>query len=163
MVEIWTDVDGLMTADPGKVKRAFPVESASYEEAMELSHFGARVIYPPTIQPALKSGIPIAIKNTFKPENPGTLISGEEHQSAGIIRGISSIDEIALISIRGTGMIGVSGVASRIFNALAAEGINIILITQSSSEHTVTIAVMPSEAGKAKMAIANEFCKGSTI
>jgi aspartokinase/homoserine dehydrogenase 1 len=157
MVEIWTDVDGLMTADPGKVQRAFPVLSASYEEAMELSHFGAKVIYPPTIQPALKSGIPIAIKNTFKPENPGTLISGEDNQSSGIIRGISSIDEIALISIKGTGMIGVSGVASRIFNALAREGINIILITQSSSEHTVTIAVLPADAGKAKSAISSEF------
>ncbi|PWN08115.1 bifunctional aspartate kinase/homoserine dehydrogenase I [Rhodohalobacter mucosus] len=157
MVEIWTDVDGLMTADPGKVQRAFPVSKASYEEAMELSHFGAKVIYPPTIQPALKSGIPIAIKNTFKPEHPGTLISDQATKTSGIIRGISSIDEIALISIKGTGMIGVSGVASRIFNALARKKINIILITQSSSEHTVTIAVLPADAGRAKMAIADEF------
>jgi bifunctional aspartokinase / homoserine dehydrogenase 1 len=157
MVEIWTDVDGLMTADPGKVKRAFPVSKASYEEAMELSHFGARVIYPPTIQPALKSGIPIAIKNTFRPDQPGTLISDKTEETSGIIRGISSIDNIALISIKGTGMIGVSGVASRIFNAMARKGINIILITQSSSEHTVTLAVLPSDAVTAQKSIAAEF------
>lgn len=156
-IEIWTDVDGLMTADPRKVKRAFPVSSASYEEAMELSHFGAKVIYPPTIQPALKAGIPIVIKNTFRPEQPGTHIAGKTEEASGIIRGISSIDNIALISIRGTGMIGVSGVASRIFSTLALQGINIILITQSSSEHTVTLAVLPRDADRARSAIAEEF------
>lgn len=156
-VEIWTDVDGLMTADPRKVKRAFSVEYASYEEAMELSHFGAKVIYPPTIQPALKSGIPIVIKNTFKPEHPGTWIKKEIKEKNGIIRGISSIENASLITIKGSGMIGVSGVSARMFGALAKENINIILITQSSSEHTITVAVMPETAGTAKRVIAEEF------
>lgn len=159
MIEIWTDVDGLMTADPRKVIRAFSVDYASYEEAMEMSHFGAKVIYPPTIQPVLKSGIPILIKNTFKPDHPGTLIQkkGEQENGNGNIRGISSIDNIALITIKGSGMIGVSGVAARIFNALALENINIILITQSSSEHTISLAVMPNQAHTAKTSIELEF------
>ena len=159
MIEIWTDVDGLMTADPRKVERAFSVDYASYEEAMEMSHFGAKVIYPPTIQPVLKSGIPILIKNTFKPDHPGTLIQQkrEKENGNGNIRGISSIDNIALITIKGSGMIGVSGVAARIFNALARESINIILITQSSSEHTISMAVMPDQALAAKTSIELEF------
>jgi len=158
-VEIWTDVDGLMTADPRKVKHAFSVEYASYEEAMELSHFGAKVIYPPTIQPALKSGIPIVIKNTFKPEHPGTWIKKEIREKKGIIRGISSIENISLITIKGSGMIGVSGVSARLFGALAKENINIILITQSSSEHTITVAVMPKDADTAKWMIEEEFAE----
>ncbi|MDR9365074.1 MAG: bifunctional aspartate kinase/homoserine dehydrogenase I [Balneolaceae bacterium] len=157
VIEIWTDVDGLMTADPRKVKNAFSVEHASYEEAMELSHFGARVIYPPTIQPALKSEIPILIKNTFKPEHPGTQIKKEIKKKGGIIRGLSSIEDVALITIKGSGMIGVTGVASRIFGALAARNINIILITQSSSEHTITLAVLPEFAADAKESISEEF------
>ncbi|MDZ7756558.1 bifunctional aspartate kinase/homoserine dehydrogenase I [Rhodohalobacter sp.] len=157
MIEIWTDVDGLMTADPRKVERAFSVDYASYEEAMEMSHFGAKVIYPPTIQPVLKLGIPILIKNTFKPEHPGTLIQQKRETVNGNIRGISSIDNIALITIKGSGMIGVSGVAARIFSALAKESINIILITQSSSEHTISMAVMPNQAHAAKTSIELEF------
>ncbi len=157
VVEIWTDVDGLMTADPRKVKNAFSVEYASYEEAMELSHFGAKVIYPPTIQPALKSEIPILIKNTFKPEHPGTHIKKEVREKSGIIRGLSSIENVSLITIKGSGMIGVTGVASRIFGALAKENINIILITQSSSEHTITIAVLPGDAELARQSISDEF------
>jgi bifunctional aspartokinase / homoserine dehydrogenase 1 len=156
-IEIWTDVDGLMTADPRKVKRAFTVANASYEEVMELSHFGAKVIYPPTIQPALKSGIPILVKNTFRPDQPGTHVQKHVEKQPGMIRGLSSIDDVALITIRGSGMIGVSGVASRIFTALANEQINIILITQSSSEHTVTLAVLPAEAAAAKRSIEKEF------
>lgn len=158
-IEIWTDVDGLMTADPRKVKRAFSVKQATYEEAMELSHFGAKVIYPPTIQPALKSGIPIYIKNTFKPEHPGTRINNQVEKSPGIIRGMSSIDDVALITLRGSGMIGVSGIAARIFTALANEHINIILITQSSSEHTVSLAVLPEQAESASEAISGEFSR----
>ena len=156
-IEIWTDVDGLMTADPKKVEHAFSVEHASYEEAMELSHFGARVIYPPTIQPALRSGIPIWIKNTFRPEHPGTQITKKTGKRGTVIRGISSIEQVSLITIKGSGMIGVTGVSSRIFGALAAERINIILITQSSSEHTITLAVLPSEAHRARSAIRAEF------
>lgn len=156
-IEIWTDVDGLMTADPRKVKRAFSVEYASYEEAMELSHFGAKVIYPPTIQPALKSGIPILIKNTFKPEHPGTEISKEIKKGNGAIRGLSSIDRVTLITLRGSGMIGVSGVSARLFGSLSKKNISIILITQSSSEHTITLAVMPKDADTAKQTIEKEF------
>lgn len=156
-IEIWTDVDGLMTADPRKVKTAFSVEYASYEEAMELSHFGAKVIYPPTIQPALKSGIPILIKNTFKPEHPGTEISKEIKKGNGAIRGMSSIENVTLITLKGSGMIGVSGVSARLFGSLSRKNINIILITQSSSEHTITIAVMPGDAYVAKKTIETEF------
>lgn len=157
VIELWTDVDGLMTADPYKVKRAFPIREVSYEEAMELSHFGAKVIYPPTIQPALQAGIPIAIKNTFQPENEGTVILKEISATDELIKGISSIDEIALITIKGSGMIGVSGVAARLFTTLASKNINIILITQASSEHTVTLAVLPQHASTAKKAIEEEF------
>ncbi len=157
VIEIWTDVDGLMTADPRKVKNAFSVDFASYEEAMELSHFGAKVIYPPTIQPALKSAIPILIKNTFKPEHPGTWIKREVKEKNGIIRGMSSIEHVSLITIKGSGMIGVSGVSARMFGALAKENINIILITQSSSEHTITVAILPGDAAAAKRTIADEF------
>ena len=156
-IEIWTDVDGLMTADPRKVKSAFSVDYASYEEAMELSHFGAKVIYPPTIQPALKSGIPIYIKNTFRPNHPGTEISKEMRGQNGTIRGMSSIDQIALITLKGSGMIGVSGVSARLFNSLAEKQINIILITQSSSEHTITLAVLPEDAVESKKAITTQF------
>ena len=156
-IEIWTDVDGLMTADPKKVDRAFSVEATSYEEAMELSHFGAKVIYPPTIQPALKSNIPIRIKNTFKPAHPGTLINSSPQGRRGAIRGISSIDSISLITLKGSGMIGLIGVSARMFSALSAKHINIILITQSSSEHTITVAVMPSDAEEARNAIYHEF------
>ena len=157
VIEIWTDVDGLMTADPRKVKNAFSVEYASYEEAMELSHFGARVIYPPTIQPALKSKIPIRIKNTFKPKHPGTEINREMKEMNGTIRGMSSIENVSLITLRGSGMIGVSGVSARVFGSLARVGINVILITQSSSEHTITLAVLPEDAKMAKRAIGEEF------
>lgn len=156
-IEIWTDVDGLMTADPRKVDRAFSVNYASYEEAMELSHFGAKVIYPPTIQPALKAGIPIIIKNTFKPGHPGTHIQQKRDDVKGIIRGISSIENIALLTIKGSGMIGVSGVAARIFSALGKKNINIILITQSSSEHTISLAVQPEQAHTAKASVEAEF------
>ncbi|MEX2585495.1 MAG: bifunctional aspartate kinase/homoserine dehydrogenase I, partial [Balneolaceae bacterium] len=156
-IEIWTDVDGMMTADPGMVKRAFSIREVSYEEAMEMSHFGAKVIYPPTIQPALRAGIPIQIRNTFRPEVPGTVIRKDAEGSNRPIKGISSIDQIALITIRGSGMIGVSGIAARLFSTLAREQINIVLITQASSEHTVTLAVLPKHAEQAEQAIRKEF------
>lgn len=156
-IEIWTDVDGMMTADPEKVKRAFSIREVSYEEAMEMSHFGAKVIYPPTIQPALRSGIPISIRNTFRPDGEGTTIKKDAAGSGGPVKGISSIDEVALITIRGSGMIGVSGIAARLFSTLARERINILLITQASSEHTVTLAVLPDSADRAERAIRKEF------
>ena len=157
ILEIWTDVDGMMTADPRKVGKAFPVEKVSYSEAMELSHFGAKVIYPPTILPAMNKKIPILIKNTFNPESIGTLITDAVEDNQSLIRGISSIDSICLLTVQGSGLIGVSGIAMRIFRALAQESVNVILITQGSSEHAVTFAVLPNEADRAKAALDKEF------
>ncbi len=153
VIEIWTDVDGLLTADPRKVERAFTIPALSFEEAMELSHFGAIVLYPPTLQPAMKADIPILIRNTFRPEQPGTRIGPQANEGDALIKGISSIDDIVLLTIRGSGMIGVTGVAERIFATLARQEINIILITQASSEHTVCLAVLPSFAEQAKASI----------
>ena len=156
-IQIWTDVDGVLTADPRKVKRAFPLEQLTYEEAMELSHFGAKVIYPPTMQPALAKGIPLRIKNTMNPDAQGTLIARDPGLSESPIKGISSISDIALISITGPGMVGVTGVAGRIFDTLAQSGINVILITQASSEHTVCFAVLPAQAEQAKTQLEHSF------
>lgn len=156
-IQIWTDVDGVMTADPRKVKKAFSVPTMTYEEAMEMSHFGAKVIHPPTIQPALDKGIPLRIKNTFHPESQGTLISTHSDGSDFLIKGISSIDEISLLTLQGTGMVGVAGISARLFSALAQSKVNVILITQGSSEHTISFAVKPSDAIIAKTAIEEVF------
>ena len=156
-IELWTDIEGIMTADPGKVNRYFVIPQLSYEEAMELSHFGAQVIYPPTLQPAMQASIPILIKNTFKPDEVGTKISDESLPGPSIIKGISSIDNITLLTVRGSGMIGVSGISARIFGALADASINIILITQASSEHTICFAVLPTQAEAAQQAIERAF------
>lgn len=156
-IEIWTDVDGMMTADPRVVKRAFSLEHLSYEEAMELSHFGAKIIYPPTLQPAISQNIPLRIKNTFNPEFVGTLISKESAQGQFPVKGISSIDHIALLQVSGSGMVGVPGVSSRIFGALAQHQINIVLISQASSEHSICFAVAPEDAQEAKEVIEEAF------
>ncbi len=156
-VELWTDIEGFMTADPNKVNRNFVIPHLSYEEAMELSHFGAKVVYPPTLQPAMKASIPILIKNTFKPDKEGTRISDESLPGASVIKGISSIDNITLLTIRGSGMIGVTGISARLFSALADAGVNIIMITQASSEHTICVAVLPAQAEVAQKAIEKQF------
>lgn len=156
VIEIWTDVDGVLTADPRKVQKAFALERITYEEAMELSHFGAKVIYPPTLAPARELNIPIRIRNTFNPDTPGTLIC-TKRPSGRTITGISSIDEISLLRVQGTGMIGVAGVAMRLFSALARGEINVILITQASSEYTICFAVAPADAVGARDAIELEF------
>ena len=156
-IEIWTDVDGIMTADPRQVKRAFTLPTVSYIEAMEMSHFGAKVIYPPTLQPAFSKKIPIRIRNTFRREHEGTLISEQSDGSGYLIKGISSIDNIALITLQGSGLVGVAGVAARLFGVLARHYINIILITQASSEHSICFAVMPPSAGKVKRIVEEEF------
>lgn len=157
-IEIWTDVDGIMTADPRKVPQAFPIPNITYKEALEMSHFGAKVIYPPTISPAQHADVPIQIKNTFNPKSLGTLITNHFHdQPSVLIRGISSIDNIALLRVEGSGMVGVCGVAKRLFGALAAKEINIILISQGSSEHSICFAVMPNAAQAARDAIETEF------
>jgi aspartokinase/homoserine dehydrogenase 1 len=155
-IQIWTDVDGVMTADPKKVPKAFPIDSMTFEEAMELSHFGAKVIYPPTVQPASKSQIPILIKNTFRPDLPGTRIS-QTSESNYLVKGISSIDNIALLRVQGSGMIGVAGTSNRLFGALARKSINVILITQASSEHSICFAVDPKSVAEAGKVIEEEF------
>lgn len=156
-LEIWTDVDGMMTADPRLVPNAKIIASISYQEAMELSHFGAKVIYPPTIQPVMRAGIPVRIKNTFKPQHPGTLIKNEVAENGGTIRGITSINKIALLSLEGSGMVGVPHFARRFFEALSNERINVILITQSSSEHSICVGVDEHAAAQAKQAVDKTF------
>lgn len=157
VIEIWTDVNGMLTADPRMVKKAFSLPVLSYTEAMELSYFGAKVIYPPTMIPAFLKRIPIAIRNTFEPDFPGTFIQFESDCTQYPIKGISSISDISIINLSGSGMIGKSGFSGRLFTLLAREQINVILITQSSSEHSITFAVDPSDADKALKYIAVEF------
>lgn len=158
-LEIWTDVTGMMTADPRWVSNARTIAQTSYQEAMELSHFGAKVIYPPTIQPAMQKNIPIWIKNTFAPDDDGTVITADAAAThdANIITGISSISSIALLSLEGSGMVGIPGFSKRLFEALAAEKINVILITQSSSEHSICVAINSADAEKAKAAVDSTF------
>ncbi len=156
-LEIWTDVNGMFTANPKIVKQAQPIESISYQEAMELSHFGAKVLYPPTIQPVLKSNIPIWIKNTFEPDAYGTLISNNPDANANPIKGISHIDNIALLTVEGSGMIGVAGSSKRLFEVLSQENINVIFITQASSEHSICIGIQNQDAERARKAINKTF------
>jgi aspartokinase/homoserine dehydrogenase 1 len=156
-IQIWTDVDGVMTADPRKVKKAFSIATMTYEEAMEMSHFGAKVIHPPTIQPALEKKIPLLIKNTFNPQHTGTFISVNPVDNSFLIKGISSIDNISLLTLQGTGMVGVAGISARLFSALSEQKINVILITQGSSEHTISFAVRPEDSWPAKNAIDEAF------
>ncbi|WP_456420723.1 bifunctional aspartate kinase/homoserine dehydrogenase I [Lutibacter sp.] len=156
ILEIWTDVSGMFTANPKFVKQAFPIKNISYQEAMELSHFGAKVLYPPTIQPVLEKEIPIVIKNTFNPEEDGTLIT-KISSNKNPIKGISHIENMTLITLEGSGMIGIPGISKRLFGALSQENINISLITQASSEHSICIAIDNNDAEKAKLIIDTEF------
>lgn len=156
-IDIWTDVNGMLTAAPQMVSSAYTIPALSYEEAMELSHFGAKVIYPPTIQPALEKRIPIRIKNTFEPENPGTLISHNPNINGTNVRGFSSIPDISLITVSGSGMVGVQGIAMRVFKALNQATVNVMFITQSSSEHTICIGVASADAVQACQFIDEEF------
>jgi bifunctional aspartokinase / homoserine dehydrogenase 1 len=156
-LEIWTDVNGMYTANPKIVKQAQPIDSISYQEAMELSHFGAKVLYPPTIQPVLKSNIPILIKNTFEPEAAGTYISNQVCSGDSPVKGISHIDKIALLTLEGSGMIGISGSSKRLFEVLSNENINVIFITQASSEHSICIGILNADVEKAKTAIDKAF------
>lgn len=157
MLEIWTDVSGMMTADPRLTSNAKIIPSISYQEAMELSHFGAKVIYPPTIQPVMSKGIPVWIKNTFAPADEGTLIESAAGRNGNIVRGISSINNIALISLEGSGMVGIPGFSKRLFEALSNEKINVILITQSSSEHSICVGIDSGSVKKAKQAVDAAF------
>ncbi len=157
ILEIWTDVSGMMTADPRIVKSVKHIPRISYREAMELSHFGAKVIYPPTIQPVMAKGIPVFIKNTFAAEDFGTVLESETANETSIIRGISSIDKISMLSLEGSGMIGIPGFSKRLFDALSRTNINVILITQSSSEHSICVAIEEKFGKKAKDVVDKEF------
>ncbi len=156
-LEIWTDVSGMMTADPRMVSNAKEIPQISYQEAMELSHFGAKIIYPPTIQPVMYQNIPVWIKNTFEPNHPGTIIENNSPKDDNFIRGISSIKDLCLLSLEGAGMVGIPGFSKRLFDALAKKLINVILITQSSSEHSICVGVNVQDAHQAKLAVDAEF------
>jgi aspartokinase/homoserine dehydrogenase 1 len=156
-IEIWTDVDGLLTADPRKVPKAFPLPEVSFDEAMELCHFGAKVIYPPTMQPAIDAHIPLIIRNTLNPTASGTRIVNHAERHAYPITGISSISPVALIRLQGAGMVGVPGTAARFFGALAQADVNVILITQASSEHTICCAIDPRSVEAARQSVNQAF------
>jgi aspartokinase/homoserine dehydrogenase 1 len=158
VIEIWTDVDGVLSADPKLVPSAFALPHVSYEEAMELSYFGAKVLHSATIAPAVAKRIPILIKNTFRPSAPGTLISAQRRDGeAPVAKGISSVGDISLLTLRGTSMVGVPGTAERLFRTLAARRVNVILISQASSEHTICFAIRDADAALAIEAIEHEF------
>lgn len=157
VLEIWTDVSGMMTADPRIVQHAKAIPKISYQEAMELSHFGAKIIYPPTILPVMHAHIPVWIKNTFEPEHPGTLIENASPKDDHYVRGISSIKDICLLSLEGAGMVGIPEFTKRLFDALAKKQINVILITQSSSEHSISVGVSLQDTHLAKIAVDAEF------
>lgn len=163
-LEIWTDVDGFMTADPRIISNTYVIDRLSFVEAMELCNFGAKVIYPPTIYPVFHKNIPIYIKNTFNPQAPGTCVSdqpGDNNQTAGgiakDIKGISSINDTCLITVSGLCMVGVIGVNARIFNALARQGVSVFLVSQASSENTTSFAVRNADAERALQALETEF------
>jgi len=157
ILEIWTDVSGMYTANPKLVKQAKAIPELSYEEAMELSHFGASVLYPPTIQPVLSKSIPIHIKNTFDPDAVGTLISKGQSENKKVVSGISSIENIGLLSLEGPGMVGIPGISARFFDELSKAEINIVLITQASSEHSICIGVSEKDSKKAAQKINKAF------
>ena len=156
-IEIWTDVDGVLTADPRVVPSAFVLPEMTYEEAMELSYFGAKVIHSAAIAPAVARRIPIVIKNTFAPEAPGTWISNRAVDDGRLAKGMTSVGDLSLLTLRGPGMVGVPGVAERLFRALAAQHVSVVLISQASSEHTICFAVRSADAARAIAAIGREF------
>ena len=158
VLQIWTDVSGMFTTNPKMVKNAKPINKLSYLEAIELSHFGAKVLYPPTVQPVLRKDIPLLIKNTLAPKDPGTLITKiveNGHQSP--IKGISNINDVSLLTLQGNGMVGIPGFSKRLFETLAHSKINVIIITQASSEHSICIGIADKDAPLAKAVIDKEF------
>lgn len=156
-IEIWTDVDGVMSADPRFVPDAFPLHALTYDELMELSHFGAKVVYPPSVHPARSHAIPLVIRNTLNPPFAGTTVAETADPGPHRIRGISSINHVALLRLEGDGMVGVPGIAMRLFGALARQGINVILISQASSEHSICFAVQPAAVEQARTSVEAEF------
>lgn len=162
VLEIWTDVDGFMTADPRVIKTAYTINELSYIEAMELCNFGAKVIYPPTIYPVCVKNIPIRVKNTFNPENPGTIIKSKIENDCKPIKGISSIKGTSLITVTGLSMVGVIGVNRRIFTALANRGISVFMVSQASSENSTSIGVRDQDANEAVDVLNKEFANEIT-
>ncbi|NNK12517.1 MAG: bifunctional aspartate kinase/homoserine dehydrogenase I [Flavobacteriaceae bacterium] len=156
-LQIWTDVSGMYTANPKIVKQAKPIVHISYEEAMELSHFGAKVLYPPTVQPVLDKGLPIVIKNTLDPQASGTVITKKSPEEGRTVRGISYIPNISLLSLEGAGMIGIPGISKRLFEVLSQANISVVLITQASSEHSICIGIDDEDAAKAIREIEKAF------
>jgi aspartokinase/homoserine dehydrogenase 1 len=159
VLEIWTDVDGFMTADPRVIKTAYTINELSYVEAMELCNFGAKVIYPPTIYPVCVKNIPIKVKNTFNPENPGTIIKNKIDNDRKAIKGISSISGTTLITVTGLSMVGVRGVNRRIFTTLADNGISVFMVSQASSENSTSIGVRDEDASEAVRVLNEEYAK----
>ena len=157
-IEIWTDVDGVMSADPRIVPTAFSMDSLRYDELMELSHFGAKVVYPPTVHPARAANIPLVIKNTLNPEFKGTWIREDAPPAPTGVRGVASISNVALLRLEGDGMVGVPGIAMRLFGALARESVSVILISQASSEHSICFAIEPSAVSRAREALLRNAC-----
>ncbi|MFY0654699.1 MAG: bifunctional aspartate kinase/homoserine dehydrogenase I [Cyclobacteriaceae bacterium] len=156
-LEIWTDVNGMMTADPRMVSTAHTIESITYQEAMELSHFGAKVIYPPSIHPVLGKQIPTFVKNTFDKDGPCTKISNVKVSNSDIIKGISSVKNISLLNLNGSGMVGIPSFSNRLFKALSVANINVIMITQASSEHSICVGIADDDVEAASDSINKEF------
>ena len=157
LLEIWTDVSGMYTANPKLVKQAKAIPHISYQEAMELSHFGAKVLYPPTIQPVLAKGISIQIKNTFDPENEGTIITKNKNEKGKTVRGITHVENIALLSLEGPGMVGIPGISKRFFEVLFQANISVVLITQASSEHSICVGISADDVAQAEQAVNDAF------
>jgi len=154
---IWTDVDGIMSTDPRVVGDSKTIPVISYVEAMELSFFGAKVLYPKSIEPAMEKNIPVRVRNTFNPRNDGTLIVSKQEKRSEIVKAVSIMDGVSLVNVSGAGMIGVPGVAARVFGSLAREGINIIMISQGSSEANISLVVQEADAHRAVKVIKGEF------
>lgn len=157
LIEIWTDVNGVLTTDPRRVRQAFTIPKMSFLEAVEMSHFGAKVIYAPTMQPAMDRNIPLVIKNSMNPNHTGTYISAEVNLNEHPVKGISAINNVALLTLQGNGMVGVPGTAARLFRCLADANINIMLITQGSSEYSISFSILPNQVRKASKVIQEEF------
>jgi aspartokinase/homoserine dehydrogenase 1 len=156
-IEIWSDTDGVMTADPQYVEKARNIVQLSYSEAMELSHFGARIIFPASLQPVMAKRIPVLVKNTFNPGHKGTLICNESNSNNGIIKGITSLRKVCLVNVEGCGMVGVAGIAARMFTALSLNNISVIFISQASSEHSICISILQEEEEKATTILKSTF------
>ena len=157
MIEIWSDTDGVMTADPRFVKEARTIGQLSYSEAMELSHFGAKVLFPASLQPAMEKHIPVLVKNSFNPGHHGTLINADSSSDNGFIKGITSLANISIINVEGSGMVGVAGISSRLFTALSGNDISVVLISQASSEHSICIGLMKNDAARACQVLRDTF------